>query len=112
MTTAILIGPPGAGKSTVGPLLAGLLRVTFLDTDSDIEQAAGKPVAYPLQLLQGEQARTVDSFALEVWNVCRRDVRERVRNDHRALTLELSDLSPEGDARVALADLNLTRARD
>ncbi len=42
---AILIGPPGAGKSTVGPLLAGLLRVAFLDTDSVIEQAAGKPVA-------------------------------------------------------------------
>jgi shikimate kinase len=42
---AILIGPPGAGKSTVGPLLAELLRVTFLDTDSDIEQAAGKPVS-------------------------------------------------------------------
>jgi shikimate kinase len=41
---AILIGPPGAGKSTVGPLLAGLLRVTFLDTDSEIEAAAGKPV--------------------------------------------------------------------
>jgi shikimate kinase len=41
---AILIGPPGAGKSTVGPLLARLLGVTFLDTDSEIEAAAGKPV--------------------------------------------------------------------
>jgi len=41
---AILIGPPGAGKSTVGPLLAGLLGVTFRDTDSDIEAVAGKPV--------------------------------------------------------------------
>jgi shikimate kinase len=41
---AILIGPPGAGKSTVGPLLAMLLGVTFLDTDSEIEAAAGKPV--------------------------------------------------------------------
>lgn len=40
----ILIGPPGAGKSTVGPLLAGLLGVAFLDTDSVIEEAAGKPV--------------------------------------------------------------------
>ena len=40
----ILIGPPGAGKSTVGPLLARLLGVTFLDTDSEIEAAAGKPV--------------------------------------------------------------------
>lgn len=44
MTTAILIGPPGAGKSTVGPLLAGLLGVAFLDTDAVIEDAAGKPV--------------------------------------------------------------------
>ena len=44
MTTAILIGPPGAGKSTVGPLLAALLGVAFLDTDSVIEEAAGKPV--------------------------------------------------------------------
>ena len=44
MTTAILIGPPGAGKSTVGPLLAGLLGVGFLDTDSVIEDAVGKPV--------------------------------------------------------------------
>jgi shikimate kinase len=41
---AILIGPPGAGKSTVGPLLAGLLGVAFLDTDGVIEEAAGKPV--------------------------------------------------------------------
>jgi shikimate kinase len=44
VTTAILIGPPGAGKSTVGPLLAGLLGVGFLDTDSVIEEAVGKPV--------------------------------------------------------------------
>jgi shikimate kinase len=41
---AILIGPPGAGKSTVGRLLAGLLRAEFLDTDSVVEDAAGKPV--------------------------------------------------------------------
>lgn len=41
---AILIGPPGAGKSTVGRLLAGLLQAEFLDTDSVVEEAAGKPV--------------------------------------------------------------------
>jgi shikimate kinase len=41
---AILIGPPGAGKSTVGPLLAGLLGVAFADTDSQVEAVAGKPV--------------------------------------------------------------------
>lgn len=40
----ILIGPPGAGKSTVGPLLAGLLGAEFLDTDTAVEEVAGKPV--------------------------------------------------------------------
>jgi shikimate kinase len=42
---AILIGPPGAGKSTVGPLLAARLGVRFLDTDSRVEAVAGKPVS-------------------------------------------------------------------
>jgi shikimate kinase len=40
----ILIGPPGSGKSTVGPLLAALLGVEFAETDSLIAQRAGKPV--------------------------------------------------------------------
>ena len=42
---AILIGPPGAGKTTVGQLLAGLLDAEFLDTDDVVEEAAGKPVS-------------------------------------------------------------------
>jgi shikimate kinase len=41
---AILIGPPGAGKSTVGPLLAARLAVGFVDTDASVEAVAGKPV--------------------------------------------------------------------
>jgi shikimate kinase len=40
----ILVGPPGSGKSTVGPLLAGLLHTGFLDTDDEVEAIAGKPV--------------------------------------------------------------------
>jgi shikimate kinase len=42
---AILIGPPGAGKSTVGALLADRLGVPFTDTDTEIEATAGKPVS-------------------------------------------------------------------
>jgi shikimate kinase len=42
---AILIGPPGAGKTTVGRLLGGLLEAEFLDTDDVVEEAAGKPVS-------------------------------------------------------------------
>jgi shikimate kinase len=41
----ILIGPPGAGKTTVGAELASLLGVSFLDTDASIEALAGKPVS-------------------------------------------------------------------
>ena len=40
----MLVGPPGAGKTTVGELLAGALGVAFRDTDTDIEAVAGKPV--------------------------------------------------------------------
>jgi len=42
---AILIGPPGAGKTTVGTELAARLGVGFTDTDAAISDAAGKPVA-------------------------------------------------------------------
>jgi shikimate kinase len=41
----ILIGPPGAGKTTVGALLAARLGVSFTDTDAEVEAAAGKPVS-------------------------------------------------------------------
>jgi shikimate kinase len=41
----ILIGPPGSGKSTVGPLLAARLGVPFADTDGLVADRAGKPVA-------------------------------------------------------------------
>jgi shikimate kinase len=40
----VLIGPPGSGKSTVGPLLADLLGVEFTETDGLIAARAGKPV--------------------------------------------------------------------
>ncbi|HUR04207.1 MAG TPA: shikimate kinase [Nonomuraea sp.] len=44
MTKAVLIGPPGSGKTTLGRLLADRLGVSFRDTDTDVEAVAGKPV--------------------------------------------------------------------
>ncbi|MBW3647843.1 MAG: shikimate kinase [Actinobacteria bacterium] len=41
----VLVGPPGAGKSTVGRQVARQLGVAFRDTDRDIEQSAGKRIA-------------------------------------------------------------------
>ena len=41
----ILVGAPGAGKSTVGALLAKRLGVTFRDVDDVIVERAGKSIA-------------------------------------------------------------------
>ena len=45
MPAAILIGPPGAGKSTVGKALARRLELPFTDTDHLIEEVAGKKIS-------------------------------------------------------------------
>jgi shikimate kinase len=41
---AVVVGPPGAGKTTVGQAVADLLGVPFADTDNLIEATAGKPI--------------------------------------------------------------------
>ncbi len=51
----VLVGPPGAGKSAVGPLLADRLGVEFRDTDADVGTAAGKPVG-DIFVEDGEEA--------------------------------------------------------
>jgi shikimate kinase len=42
---AVLVGPMGSGKSTVGALLAEALGVTVRDTDADVERLAGREVS-------------------------------------------------------------------
>lgn len=44
-TTIVLIGAPGAGKSTVGSALAEALGYRFVDTDAAVEQRAGQTLA-------------------------------------------------------------------
>jgi shikimate kinase len=41
----IIIGPPGAGKTTIGKLLAKDLELDFIDTDSEIERQTGKKIS-------------------------------------------------------------------
>jgi shikimate kinase len=41
----VLVGVPGAGKSTVGRALADRLGVPFRDTDEDVESTAGRAIA-------------------------------------------------------------------
>ena len=55
MPLVVLIGPPGAGKSAVGPLLADRLGVEFRDTDAEVGATAGKPVG-DIFIENGEEA--------------------------------------------------------
>jgi shikimate kinase len=41
----VLIGPMGAGKTTVGALLAERLDLTVRDTDQDVEAAEGRAIS-------------------------------------------------------------------
>ena len=45
MSTIVLVGVPGAGKTTVGKLLAKNLGINFFDSDQVIESRAGKSVS-------------------------------------------------------------------
>lgn len=51
----VLVGPPGAGKTTVGALLAERWGVELVDTDAVVEQTAGRPVA-DIFVVDGEPA--------------------------------------------------------
>jgi shikimate kinase len=51
----VLVGPPGAGKTTVGQLVAERRGVEFRDTDSDVELAAGATIG-DIFIDQGEAA--------------------------------------------------------
>lgn len=52
---AVLVGAPGAGKSTIGRVVAARLGLGFRDTDADIVETAGKPVAQ-IFVEDGEEA--------------------------------------------------------
>ena len=45
MAPIVLVGVPGAGKTTVGKLLARAMNVDFFDSDQVIESRAGKSVS-------------------------------------------------------------------
>ncbi len=42
---AVLVGPPGAGKSTIGRRLAHALGIDLFDTDAAIERETGRTIA-------------------------------------------------------------------
>lgn len=62
----VLVGPPGAGKSTVGRLVAERRKTSFRDTDRDVEAAAGESIS-ELFVGRGEPAfRELEREAVRV----------------------------------------------
>ncbi|HXN33066.1 MAG TPA: 3-dehydroquinate synthase [Polyangiaceae bacterium] len=67
MKSVVLSGFMGTGKSTVGPRLAARLGIPFVDTDAEIERAAGRTIA-ELWRDEGEGAfRAREAALAERW---------------------------------------------
>lgn len=65
MTHIFLYGPPGAGKTSIGKVLARNLELPFIDLDCVIETNVGKPIQKIMDL-QGEPAfRDLETAALK-----------------------------------------------
>lgn len=52
---AVIVGSPGAGKTSVGRRVAERLGVGFIDTDHVVEERAGRPIA-DIFVNEGEEA--------------------------------------------------------
>lgn len=61
----VLVGPPGAGKSSVGAVLASRLGVAFRDVDADIETAAGMTIPDIFTTAGEEHFRALERTAVE-----------------------------------------------
>ncbi len=62
---AVVVGPPGAGKTSVGRLLAERWAVAFRDTDADVERMAGKTISEIFTYDGEEVFRDLEERALE-----------------------------------------------
>ncbi|MFN5746608.1 MAG: shikimate kinase AroK [Methylococcaceae bacterium] len=64
-TSIFLIGPMGAGKSTIGRLLAKTLEIDFFDSDKEIEKRTGVtiPMIFEYEGEQGFRKREAEVIA-------------------------------------------------
>lgn len=106
----VLVGPPGAGKSTIGRRLARALHTDLVDSDHLIEQELGKPCGEVYSELGEEEFRKLEAkhvaLALQTPGVVSLgggavitpETRELLR-DHTVMWIDVS--AEEGARRTA-----------
>ncbi len=104
----VLVGPPGAGKTTVGTALAAALAVDFRDTDADVERMTGSTVA-ELFIDQGEA--TFRSLEREAVGVALAE-HEGVLAVGGGAILDAGTRTALGPEHVVFLDVDLTDAVD
>jgi shikimate kinase len=62
----VLVGAPGAGKSTIGRQVAARLDLAFTDTDRLVEDAAGMSVSDIFVTMGEDQFRRLEEEAIEL----------------------------------------------
>jgi shikimate kinase len=70
----VLIGFMGAGKSTIGPLLARRLGWRFVDLDNEIERRTGAPIAQLFRAVGEAGFRRIEAAATQALAPLRRTV--------------------------------------
>jgi shikimate kinase len=108
MKPIVLIGPPGAGKSTVGKALAEQLSLEFLDTDSLIEQSTGKSIT-DIFVVDGEQVFRAIEFQMLKTVLEKVDVIISLGGG-APISEEAQKLISDTDCQVIFLDISLSTA--
>ena len=104
----VLIGPPGAGKSSIGKALAKELNLNFIDSDSEIEKISHKKIS-EIFIEDGEPAFRL----LEV------DVVRKVLSDFDGvislgggapINKEIQEVLEDADYPVVFIDVSIAQA--
>ena len=104
----VLIGPPGAGKSSIGKALAKELNLNFIDSDSEIEKLSHKKIS-EIFIEDGEPAFRL----LEV------DVVRKVLSDFEGvislgggapINAEIQEVLEDADYPVVFIDVSIAQA--
>lgn len=90
-TQVVLVGPPGAGKTTIGVELARALGTEFLDTDADVEERTGRTIS-DIFLEDGE----------EVFRELEREAVLRALAEHEGVVSVGGGAVQDPDTRAAL----------